>query len=144
MSDLSELLALRNSSKIKTINSQLSDIDKLKARQISFSMKEELTVEVAIDSVLIGFDMTIAGIILEIGTAPTGADVIIDINKNGTSLYTTQANRPTIVIGETTATAVNPDITSLAAGDVLTFDIDQIGSTIAGSNLAMTIICEVA
>jgi hypothetical protein len=33
-----------------------------------------------------------------------------------------------------------PDVTSLAAGDYLTIDIDQIGSTVAGSNLVVTVV----
>jgi len=34
---------------------------------------------------------------IEVGTAPTGAALICDIHKNGTTLWTTQGNRPTVV-----------------------------------------------
>lgn len=112
-------------------------------KAISFLINEDLTVESAGNLFIVPFGMTITEIRLAVGVAPTGADLILDINKNGTTLYTTQGNRPTITAGNTSATATDPDVTSLAKGDVLTLDIDQVGSTVAGSNLAVTIICEV-
>jgi hypothetical protein len=33
-----------------------------------------------------------------------------------------------------------PDVTSWAAGDYLTVDIDQIGSTVAGANLVVVVV----
>lgn len=41
--------------------------------------------------------------------------------------------------GPGTATANNPDITTFAAGDYITVDVDQVGSTIAGSDLTVTV-----
>lgn len=80
--------------------------------------------------------MTILGVRASAGSAPTGAAVIVDVNKNGTTLFTTQANRPTIAAGaNVTAAEAVPDITSLVLGDYVTVDIDQIGSTAAGSDL---------
>ena len=74
------------------------------------------------------------------GTAPTGASLIADINKNGVTMFTTQANRPTIAAGANSAGAVTlPDITALAAGDYVSVDIDQIGSGVAGSDLTVAI-----
>lgn len=70
-----------------------------------------------------------------ITTSPTGSSSILDVNKNGTTIFTTQGNRPTVAIsGNTSGLVTNMDVTTLAAGDFLTVDIDQIGSTIAGSN----------
>lgn len=84
------------------------------------------------------FAATIVGVSLAVGTAPTGANIIVDVNKNGTTIFTTQANRPTIVAGAfgTASEVTNMNITSVAAGDYLTMDIDQVGSTIAGSDLS--------
>jgi hypothetical protein len=62
----------------------------------------------------------------------------VDVNKNGTTIFTTQANRPTIAIGANTALGT-PDITALAQNDYLTFDVDQIGSTVAGANLTVQV-----
>jgi hypothetical protein len=90
------------------------------------------------------FAMTITGGKLEVGTAPTGAALICDIHKNGTTLWTTQGNRPTIADAGTTAAITAPDVTSIAQGDRLLLMIDQIGSTVAGKDLSLTLYCEVA
>lgn len=76
-----------------------------------------------------------------VGTAPTGANLIVDINKNGTTIYTTQANRPTVVAGGTVGTLAIPDTPQAVfiQGDYITVDIDQIGSTVAGADLTVVI-----
>ncbi len=72
-------------------------------------------------------------------TAPTGATAIFDLNKNGTTMYTTQANRPTIAVSGTYVTASLPDVTTWAAGDRLSIEVDQKGSSAAGADLAIAI-----
>lgn len=76
-----------------------------------------------------------------VGTAPTGATAIFDVNRNGTTIYTTQGNRPTVAISGFYDEGGTPDGTvALAAGtDYLTVDIDQIGSTVAGADAVVTI-----
>lgn len=74
-----------------------------------------------------------------VNTAPTGASVILDVNKNGTSIYTTQGNRPTIAASATSATVGAHAATTVTDGDYLTVDIDQIGSTVAGSDLVVVV-----
>jgi hypothetical protein len=86
------------------------------------------------------FAATILGVSAAVGTAPTGASLIVDVNKNGTTIFTTQGNRPAIADSALYATEVtNMDVTSFAAGDYLTVDVDQIGSTVAGSDLVVFI-----
>lgn len=82
--------------------------------------------------------ITITNVRVTLGTAPTGASVIFDINKNGVTLFTTQANRPTIVASSTGTTTI-PAITAVNINDSLTVDVDQIGSTVAGSDAVMVI-----
>lgn len=83
---------------------------------------------------------TISSVWASVGTAPTGSSIIVDINKNGTTIFTTQANRPTIAIGAAySGNVTNMDITSLSAGDYITIDIDQIGSTVAGADLTVCV-----
>ena len=82
---------------------------------------------------------TITNVAAVINTAPTGASVIIDVNKNGTTIFTTQANRPTIAVSTNADNTSTPDVTSIAANDYLTVDVDQIGSTVAGSDLTVRI-----
>ena len=83
--------------------------------------------------------ITIYNLAISVGTAPTGASVIVDVNKNGTTLFTTQANRPTIAVSTFNDLTAVPDETSVTAGQYLTIDIDQIGSTIAGADLVVIV-----
>jgi hypothetical protein len=80
-----------------------------------------------------GPDLTLTRWDFRAKTAPTGAALIADVNIAGTSLWaTTQANRPTIAAAATSGTGTAFDTTTLTDGDVLTIDVDQIGSTIPG------------
>lgn len=74
-----------------------------------------------------------------VGTAPTGSTIIVDVKKNGTTIFTTTGNRPTIVISGHTAASGVPDIADLAPGDYLTVDIVQVGSSTHGSDLDVQI-----
>jgi hypothetical protein len=88
--------------------------------------------------------MTIVKAYAYVKTAPTGASIIIDINKNSTSIWNTnQANRLTIAAAANSGTQTSFDTTALSEGDVLTLDIDQIGSTVAGDALTIVLKCQV-
>ena len=71
--------------------------------------------------------------------APAGSSAIVDLHKNGTTMYTTQGNRPTIAAGSTYVTATLPDVLTWAAGDVLQLEVDQKGSSTAGSDLSVVV-----
>jgi hypothetical protein len=77
-------------------------------------------------------DANIGKITASVGTAPTGADIVIAVLKNGISITTSF----TIAAGASSGTAVLSDV-SLAPGDYLTFNVTQVGSTVAGSNLTI-------
>ena len=51
----------------------------------------------------------------------------VDVNKDGTTVFTTQANRPAISSGTVSSLAV-PDVTSVAADSYLTIDVDAASS----------------
>lgn len=71
-------------------------------------------------------------------TAPTDADLILDVLAGGTSLWvSTPANRPTIADAATSGTGTSFDDAGIADGDVLTFDVDQLGSTIPGGYVTL-------
>ncbi len=74
-----------------------------------------------------------------VATAPTGSSLIVDVHKNGTTIFTTQGNRPTISAGSNDSGNEIPDVVGLLAGDYLTIDIDQVGSTVAGVGLTLAI-----
>jgi hypothetical protein len=59
-----------------------------------------------------------------VGTAPTTSPVTVDINKNGTTIFTTQGNRPSIAAGGNTDVSGVPDVTTYVAGDYFDIDID--------------------
>ena len=75
-------------------------------------------------------------------TAPTGATAIFDVNINGTTAFTTQANRPTIAISGNASTTTLPDVVNLSAGDVVSIGIDQVGSTVAGADAIIQVTVE--
>ena len=83
---------------------------------------------------------TIVEVRASVGTAPTGASVIVDVNKNGTTIFSTQGNRPTIAVSTNTDGSNVPDVTTLADGDYFSVDIDQIGSTVKGSDLTVQVL----
>jgi hypothetical protein len=91
------------------------------------------------NGILVGVACTVVDVRAYIITAPVGAAFIIDVNKNGTTLFTSQAARPTIADGGNASTTTAPAVVALAAGDRLTYDVDQIGSGTAGTGLYVSI-----
>ncbi len=77
-------------------------------------------------------------------TAPTGANLIVDVNLDGATIYTTAANRPTIIAAANVGAWTLPDRvasagTQIAKGSYMSVDVDQIGSTIAGADLTVEV-----
>lgn len=88
-----------------------------------------------------GVPLTIRAVLISVTTAPTGAAILVDINVNGTTIFTTQANRPSIAASAfASSKVVTMNTTTMNDGDYLTADIDQIGSTVAGSNLTVQVL----
>lgn len=88
------------------------------------------------------FAMTLTDIHACVTTAPTGATLIIDVNDGGTSIMTTNKLVIDVSENDTTTAATAPTLTdtALAAGAAITFDIDQVGSTVAGAGAKVTLI----
>jgi len=78
--------------------------------------------------------LTITKAFAAVKTAPTSASIIFDINKNGTTIWSTQANRLTIPASATSGSQTSFNTTTLAEGDVLSLDVDQVGSTVTGAD----------
>lgn len=87
-----------------------------------------------------GSTLTIQKVFVSANTAPTGAAIIVDVNLNGTTIFTTQGNRPQIADGANTGESTSMDVTSFADGDYLQADIDSIGSTVAGADLTVHVL----
>ena len=89
--------------------------------------------------------MTLTSVASSVTTAPTGATLVVDINVNGSTILSTKLSID--ISEETSTTAATPAVissASIAAGDEITIDIDQVGSTIAGAGLKVYLIGTVA
>ena len=71
---------------------------------------------------------------LTLMTAPTSTYTMVDVNKGPssatptfTTIFTTQANRPTLPSGQKRGVVAVPDVRTFVQGDAMTFDIDQAG-----------------
>lgn len=72
-------------------------------------------------------------------TAPTAASIIADVHLNGTTVFTTQSNRPTIATSTTSDVSGTPDVTALSAGDELQVIIDQLNAGTDQGNIGQLI-----
>lgn len=88
------------------------------------------------------YAFTLSAVRASVTTAPTGANLIVDINEGGSTLMTT--NKLSIDATERTSTtaATPPGLTDTALADdaEITIDIDQVGSTVAGAGLKVYLI----
>lgn len=88
-----------------------------------------------------GHDLTIVGVFLSADTPSSGSDIIVDVNLNGTTIFTTQANRPRIVAGANTGETSTINVSAWANGNnYLQTDIDQVGTGPPGSDLTIHVI----
>ena len=90
------------------------------------------------------FAVVLTGGYIIAGTAPTGAALIVDVHTGagaGTTVFTTQGNRPTLAAASAGPTAiVAPDVTNIPAGTRLVAYVDQIGSTLSGANVTVELV----
>lgn len=68
---------------------------------------------------------TISNVIASVVNTPVTSAIIVDVHKNGTTIFTTQANRPQISPGSLDDLSSTPDVTSFNQNDVFTCHIDQ-------------------
>jgi hypothetical protein len=110
---------------------------------LTFSIPDTLTTGQKKQRILAPCAITLTKVRLVVDTAPTGANLIVDVHTGtgaGTTVFTTQANRPTITAGNKTGVSTTPDVTSIAEGDEFSVYVDQIGSTIAGADLTIEVV----
>lgn len=87
------------------------------------------------------FAMTVTAVRASVGTAPTGATLIIDINDGGTTILSTKLSiDATEKTSTTAASAAVISDTALADDAEITIDFDQVGSTIAGAGVKVWIV----
>lgn len=138
MEVLNNLNLLNNS----TLNNAAIAAVSLVAREemATFTHSGVITVGTGTHRFRFPFAATLLGVSASVSVDPTGSSLIFDVNKNGTTIFTTQGNRPTIAAsGFATTTEPAPDVVAIVAGDYLTIDRDQIGSTVSGSDAVLQI-----
>lgn len=89
------------------------------------------------------YAFTLSTVRASVTTAPTGANLVVDINQNGSSILSTKLSID--ATEKTSTTAGTPPVisdTTLDDDAEITIDIDQIGSTIAGTGLKVYLIGE--
>lgn len=82
----------------------------------------------------VGFATSVTAIYARVGTAPTGSALTVVVQRNGSTLSTVNV-APSALSGSVTGLSL-----PLAAGDILTFNITAIGSTVAGADVAVDIV----
>ncbi|MCH7527161.1 MAG: hypothetical protein IID39_06975 [Planctomycetes bacterium] len=83
-------------------------------------------------------DFTLVYAIGRVATAPVGAALIVDIRDNGASIFADDSERINMADGTQQDTSATKNH-AVDAGDVLTFEVKQIGSTTPGADLTIVI-----
>jgi hypothetical protein len=100
----------------------------------TFTYMGELAVYAGLGRWVFASSGTLSSVALSLHVAPVGADVIVDVNINGASVFADPDDRPRVAAGGNSGIA-NVVGTYVSAGDYMTVDIDQVGSTAPGETL---------
>jgi len=125
---------------IRKINTTLTDTtNTAKTRYVYFLMPDDTLTTGAdkLGRIYMDFAGTIQQVDASVKTAPTGTDLIADINLNNSTIWSTQANRITIAATANTGTQSTFNTDTFASSDYFTIDIDQVGNTTAGAKLVV-------
>jgi|SRR3970282_1297671 len=122
---------------------EYSELENRPYRVITFGLPGTLEVKTLEPRLHAPFAGTIANVTAAVNTAPQGDDIIIDVFKNGSTIFTTSGNRPTILDTELDDLSSIPDIVSVSLNDVFKVGIIQVGTTVSGEDLVVQIRCEV-
>ena len=105
----------------------------------TFSVAGDLTTKTGAHRIYLEGDYAIESVRASVGTPSSGTNVIVDINRNGSTIYGTQANRPSIATASYTALGGAYSNGVFSANDYLMVDVDQVGSVAAGADLTVVI-----
>jgi len=90
----------------------------------------------------IPFTLEITRVYASVATAPTGSALTVDVEDEGTSIFASVLSiAASSYNAEKTGAVFSGSASSytMTKGDLLTIDIDQIGSTVAGAGLVVTL-----
>ncbi len=100
-----------------------------------FSRQGTLTTQTGTQRLYVERSGTLAVVRATVGTPSTGSAVVVDVNKNGTTVLSAPIS---VAAGAYTQTGTISNA-SVSAGDYFTVDIDSVGSTTPGTNLTVTL-----
>lgn len=81
----------------------------------------------------------IVGVRAAAHVAPTGAAIIVDLHKSGTTIFADPAQRPTIAATTNVSPESVPTDLIVEPGEYITVDIDQVGSTLPGGDVTVMV-----
>lgn len=116
-----------------------SDIETLSFRTFNWGLAQDADASVGVN---VGPELIapVAGTIFKAWArckqAPTGASLIFDININGTPA---SSSKLTITAGNTSGVLTNFTNGAIAENDVLTIDVDQVGSDVHGRYITIQV-----
>jgi len=91
------------------------------------------------NNIIIPRNCTLEKAIMYVEDTGDSSSTIIDVNINGTTVYTNQANRPEVDYDDADHIdeGGTPDVTSLTANDIITIDLDQIAPSSSGLDVVI-------
>lgn len=111
---------------------------------LSDAKTTDITAVTGIDEIEapVAFTLTEVRIFTNTLYGPSGSSIIVDVNTNGTSVFTSSATQPTISSGtyQGNSTSISDSKKNISKGTIFSFDIDQVGSVTAGRGLKASII----
>jgi len=76
-------------------------------------------------------------------TAPAAQAIIFDINLNGSTIWSTQDDRVRIAAAANLGSQTSFDTTTFSVGDILTLDVDQVGTGTVGADATVEIVISI-
>lgn len=85
---------------------------------------------------------TVHSVEATVGTAPTGAGLVVDVKKGGTTVFAQTADRATISATQYRGSALatkTGDPVIVRPGEFLTVEVVSVGSTVAGADVSVKV-----
>lgn len=108
--------------------------------EIFWNVDGALATGSGIDHFIVTRDITIGNAYIYCENTGTSGCTIIDISKNGTTVFTNEDNRPMLAFDDSDKIAKSgvPDIIDFVENDIISFDIDQVAN--GSAELTVTLI----
>ena len=84
--------------------------------------------------------LTLIKVKATVGIAPQGDSIVVDVKKNGVSIFSSNLTRPVILSGSQISSVGVPNVMQFTASDNLTVDILQVGTVVRGGDLTVTVV----